>query len=136
MPEVLVVCLVQDSVLLRTRWAEVLENALSPLFCALSALQRESRLLVGGVVYRAEPRAALDALVRPETCLDRIAFMPAPRFASAVDEALQVTALTPTSDAVEWAWADGIAAALEVGALRSPDVGCARCSQAHGPVCP
>lgn len=89
MPEVLLVCLLHDSAALRSRWSELAEGALGPLFCALSALQRDSRLLVGGVLYRSEPSGDMDALLRPSESMERIPFLPAPRFCARVGQALQ-----------------------------------------------
>lgn len=119
MPEVLLVCLIHDSASLRARWNELEEGALGPLFFALSALQRDSRLLVGGVLYRSEPSEDLDALVRPFDSTERIPFLPAPRFCARIKEtlqesdALQLLQLDSPSSA-ECALADGLAASLEV----------------------
>ena len=81
-PEVLVVCLIHDSTSLRARWPELLEAVLSPLFCRYVALQEDSRLLVGGIVYRSEPAADLESPLRLEHSLVRIPFLTTPRFAA------------------------------------------------------
>ena len=76
MPEVLLVCLVHDSAALRAQWQELDEGALGPLFFALSALQRDSRLLVGGVEIgvlgelHPQVRAAFDLPEQPVVVME------------------------------------------------------------------
>lgn len=119
MPEVLLVCLVHDSAALRARWTELADAALGPLFYALSALQRDSRLLVGGVVYRSAPSADLGTLLRPHASIERIPFLPAPRFCAQIQASLQESdALQPlqldTPGATECPLADALATSLEM----------------------
>lgn len=142
MPEVLLVCLVHDSAALRAQWQELDEGALGPLFFALSALQRDSRLLVGGVVYRSEPSGDLDALVRPYESIERIPFLPATRFSARIKESLQSSEASQrlqldAPSETEAPLADALAAALEVCAREAThtDVACTRSAQAHRAVC-
>ncbi|KAI3626335.1 hypothetical protein CBS9595_001696 [Malassezia furfur] len=125
MPEVLLVCLVHDSAALRAQWSELDEGALGPLFFALSALQRDSRLLVGGVVYRSEPSSDLDALVRPYESIERITFLPATRFCARIKESLQSSEASQrlqldAPSETEAPLADALAAALEMLRARDP----------------
>lgn len=142
MPEVLLVCLVHDSAALRAQWSELDEGALGPLFFALSALQRDSRLLVGGVVYRSEPSSDLDALVRPYESIERITFLPATRFCARIKESLQSSEASQrlqldAPSETEAPLADALAAALEVCVhwLTDADVACTRSTETHRAVC-
>lgn len=130
LPEVLLVCLVHDSPRLRAAWPEVQASTLDPLFCALTELQGAARLLVGGVVYRSEPRAELASLLRPSEGTTLIPFAPAARFSVNVTEALRRTPLygaaqldaigmpTSSTESLECALVDAVAAALDLLASR------------------
>ena len=124
-PEVLVVCLVHDSPSLRARWPELLEAVLSPLFCRYVALQGDSRLLVGGVVYRSASAAELVSPLRLDDAVVRIPFLPTPRFIARVAELFGAGACVPAacvgdSSEAQSMLVDGVAAALEM--LSSRDV--------------
>ncbi|PKI85626.1 hypothetical protein MVES1_000509 [Malassezia vespertilionis] len=125
MGTVLLVCLIHDNDQLRERWTELGERALCPLFCALGALQHASSLLVGGVLYRCEPKSELVSLLRPEESIERIPFLPAARFTAHAHKVLsarggagvaQLDALDLRRGEMqtERDIADGLAAALEM----------------------
>lgn len=133
MPEVLVMCLVHDSPRLRESWDQLVAQALDPLCCALAQLQSQTRLLVGGVVYRSEPRVELASPLRPVESLSRVAFAPAPRFLEGVRHVLRTTPMyglahldaanepVRAPNSLECSLADPLAVALEmIEARRTP----------------
>jgi len=119
-------CLVHDSPRLREGWEQLVAHTLDPLCGALAQLQSHTRLLVGGIVYRPEPRSELTSTLRPDESLMRVAFAPAPRFLEDVRQVLRTTPmyglahLEAASEPVrapstlECALADPLAAALEM----------------------
>lgn len=127
MPEVLLVCVIHDSPRLRALWGDVLSHALNPLFYALSQLQgSSSRLLIGGVIYRSEPKSEIYARCRPGEAVACIPFLPAPRFLARVKRTLHMTPLyglghldaadTPlhANETLECAFVDALAAAMDL----------------------
>ncbi|WFD33959.1 hypothetical protein MCUN1_000787 [Malassezia cuniculi] len=118
-PEVLVVCLVHDSPALRAKWPELLESVLSPLFCRYVALQEDSRLLVGAVVYRSASAAELRSPLRPVDAVIRVPFLPTPRFTARVAAHFGTGTSVPSTclgdgSKSESMLVDGVAAALEM----------------------
>ncbi|WFD18007.1 hypothetical protein MCAP1_000219 [Malassezia caprae] len=126
MPEVLIMCLVHDTPRLREGWEQLVAQTLDPLCGALAQLQSHTRLLVGGIVYRPEPRSELTSPLRPDESLTRIAFAPAPRFLEDVRQVLRATPMyglvhleaanepVRAPSTLECALADPLAAALEM----------------------
>lgn len=120
-PEVLVVCLVHNSVALRAVWPSMLAGMLSPLFYALASQHETSRLLVGGIVYCSEPDTELSSLLRPGDAFLRVPFLPAPRFVNHLTDVLHTapkcaTAQLDAADKqtrLEAALPDALAAALD-----------------------
>ena len=127
-PEVLVVCLIHDSMSLRARWPELLEAVLSPLFCRYVALQEDSRLLVGGIVYRSEPATDLESPLRLEHSFVRIPFLTTPRFAARATQHFGSGTCIGGSCAADdvpmhSTLVDGVAAALEMLSARDLPAG-------------
>ncbi|WFD21858.1 hypothetical protein MEQU1_000514 [Malassezia equina] len=133
MPEVLVMCLVHDSPRLRESWDQLVAQVLDPLCCALAQLQSQTRLLVGGILYRSEPRVELASPLRPVESLSRVAFAPAPRFLEGVRHVLRTTPMCGLAhldaanepvrapSTLECSLADPLAVALEmIEARRTP----------------